>query len=422
MSARVQQNTSEEETERWRSVDFRSRREPSVGRRSSYSARSPSRQTFTKRNPTHLVTEIGSLPVTEQASFSRERPSLKERTPLLPQDDLSEIKWCTSLEDKDIIITGMSKGVRSSGSIIAFGTMRGVDVIFKISPPDSKNNSLATERLIYKAIIPQLLDKSPHFVKYVDDFVCTNFVTKMKALAKGKDHRHRHEAAELAAFLEDKGLTDDTPVHVLVTEKAKGITLGDWLTSSLYTRYFTPKQKAKFTRDVSLQVAYTLEAMRELQFMHNDLHIDNVFVHEGENKFLYRLNGKKFYSPYFVRIYDFDHSSVQSLPANTLLYGRNCLVGFECNDYIPKLDWFIYLDWYQANSPGSISKDYFPDADLFPPTEKFQFKRGQRSWRGKPCLCDSNGCAYCKPHQTYLNKITSPAEYISIEAQFISSQ
>jgi hypothetical protein len=318
-----------------------------------------------------------------------------------------EKQVCTKLEEI-IIIEVLEPRDRA---IIAFGEKNNIKLALKFTPPDlEKDNSLSVERQIYREMVPVMLKQSPHFVKYIDDFSCSDMVGILKELALKLSYPSHYEAGKLWKLISDMYQEEDLSlsdrIYVLVTEKAPGHTLHEWITSTLYTKLYSEEDRKLFDRDVSLQVAHTLNVMAENLVMHNDLHNGNIFIEEVKEKVLYRLNGEPFKSKYFVRIYDFDHSAVQGKIRNRKLDNSLCLRFAECSYFTPKLDWFTFLEL----SGTVYSREYFP---LLKRLEKFGGK-GQRVQKGKVCICQDSGCEECLISEELLEKVPSMSEFIEM--------
>src|SRR5258706_155514 len=82
---------------------------------------------------------------------------------------------------------------------------------------------------------------------------------------KSKNAAARYSAAKLYTSVERlyDSQTITGIINILIIERAPGHSLEEWLTSSLYTRFFTPEEKDIFDRDVALQIAKTLIDMKK---------------------------------------------------------------------------------------------------------------------------------------------------------------
>jgi hypothetical protein len=356
----------------------------------------------------------------------------------------TEGEWCLNLASNKIEITKVTK--TRSNCVVVFVRQKGVidpkEAVVKITFKDtSDNNSFSIERKIYKYIVPQLLEQTPHLVKFVDEFVCDRFINALTPIAMGVSTLNKFDAAAILGglvkisqkdrFQEIKNVNQE-PIYALFTEKAKDRTINDWITSYLYTRVFDDEKRKQFDRNVLLQVAHTLVVMGNIRMRHNDLHTENVFCEEieevrpGEKPFFYKLNGKDYSSIYFTRIFDYDHACIQGDPEynNTYLDNKMCLAYGECNEYIPKWDWFTFLDEYQTIIRADRSlpehwKIWFPDWDKFTPNEllanpddRHLDNTNRRVFRGRPCFCDDPACNVCIVDERYLNRLPSPEEFI----------
>ena len=332
--------------------------------------------------------------------------------------------WATNLSKNKMVITSVTEP--RSNCIIAFAeekdTINPRKVVLKITLGDvDKNNSLSVERRIYSEIVPIMLKKSPHFVKYIDDFLLPGFKKTLSSIVKGEDKTNRYEAAEILYQIgkieksNRYSKSSNSDIHMLIIERAPGKTLEDWLDSSLYKKFFTEKQKKQFDMDIAMQVAYTLSIMAEEKVMHNDFHNANLYVVEREKTRLpYQINGKSFSSKYFVYFFDYDHSSVENKIENTYLTNAMCAKFGECNHFTPKWDWFTFLDEYCYHAEDTVLKQLFPDWEMFTDGEVFRNVKGARPHRGRACICIDKDCSGCKVSSKLLNRITSLEDFMRL--------
>jgi hypothetical protein len=383
------------------------------------------------------------LPILSDASSSEEKtplppskkalplsPSTEERKAPLPSssgkgDYGSREEWCSNFSSDKIEITNVTEA--RSNCVVVFGKEKGKlnpkEIVIKITLADPpNNNSLSVERTVYREIVPELLQTTPHLVKYIDDFSCPKLKTSLRKMFRDDkiSMDRRTNLAEiyyqLASIKSNSKRYEDIKIgkeiKVLITEKAPGMAVATFMESALYKYFFTPEQKWEFERDVSLQVAVTLMEMAEKKIMHNDLHLGNIIVEQRPRfKLPYSINDKDIYSQYFVRFYDWDHSSVQDRVRNTYLDNAMCRKFGECNKFLPKWDWFTFLDGINYHNENSRMQAYFPDFAKFPEDEEYKAK-GLRPHRGRACLCIDEDCGQVKLQQSYLDAIPSLGSFI----------
>ena len=365
-----------------------------------------------------------SKPVVMNLSSEVKLSSILEERPEISSMYGTRKDWCKNFSFDKVEITKVTE--ERKNSVIVFGKQKGVEnpkeIVIKITLSDlPNNNSLSVERAIYRTVIPELLKETPHLVGYIDDFSCPDLMDTLSRMPEDKslEFNRRINIAEIFYQLSMIKQSDkykdeeyDKDIHILLIEKAPGMSVSDWMESSLYKFFFTSEDRWIFERDVSLQVAITLKEMGNKKLMHNDLHTGNIYVEKlPEFKLPYMVNNKEIYTEYFVRIFDYDHSSVEGRIHSTYLENTMCREFGECNKYSPKWDWFTYLEHINYHGGGSKMKTYFPDFAKFPEDEKFK-KKGLRPHRGRACICTNKKCTKTKIKQEYLDSIPSLNSFI----------
>jgi hypothetical protein len=209
----------------------------------------------------------------------------------------------------------------------------------------SINNSLEIESRIYEEVVPILAKHTPNIMPFLANVTCQTFEASLKSL--------RHSHADIIRQ-EMKGLRTNynmSRAKILITKKAKGRKLQDWLQSDEVPQQ--GKQLQSFIKDILFQIAYTLLVFEDLGLMHNDLHAGNVFVEKLERPLHLAFNvGTQTIVRdvhYFVQIYDFDRSAKvrtkynDLVLRNTYLDSEFCETYGECNDFRRHADWFNVL-------------------------------------------------------------------------------
>jgi hypothetical protein len=209
----------------------------------------------------------------------------------------------------------------------------------------SFNNALEIESRIYEEAVPILPEHTPNIMPFLTNVTCETFVSSLKSLK----HSHAKSIRQEMRCLEDNYNTSRG--KILITKKAKGKKLQDWLQSNE-----VPLQGAKlesFIKDILFQIAYTLLVFEDMGFMHNDLHAGNVFVKKLERPLhlAFSVGTQTIVRDvhYFVQIYDFDRSSKvrtkhsNLVLRNTYLDSELCDTYGECNEFRRHADWFNVL-------------------------------------------------------------------------------
>jgi len=114
-----------------------------------------------------------------------------------------------------------------------------------------------------------------------------------------------------------------------------------------YDSWFTNKLSEKDLWETTFQIVAACYAMSLSKMVHNDLHLNNIFVKDlGEEvSSIYVVNGE-FYvisSRWKIFFYDFDRSYVERLRDNPFINNDLCLRHSQCNIYIENKDVFKVL-------------------------------------------------------------------------------
>jgi hypothetical protein len=213
---------------------------------------------------------------------------------------------------------------------------------------------------------------------------------------------------------------DISSAHLLITLKAKGRTLSDWVNpeNNLFTK---TSDMRIFLYEVLLQIAYTLLVFKDFGFMHNDLHTANVFVEKLESPLHYSINigDDKTIAQnisYFVRIFDFDLSAKmktavdKTVLRNTKLEKSMCSNYGLCNVFNENMDWFTVLAFLVRDN-GTLR----PMVETLVDPELLHQKYNGRNLVGvgNPCFCRSSKlCKSCILIPLVDEVIVSPTTYL----------
>jgi hypothetical protein len=237
----------------------------------------------------------------------------------------------------------------ASDSIICEGLLHKENVIVKVSfkarGGEHRDNSLEIERRIYAEVLPRILNTMP----FLANLACEQFaLTKEKLLKTAKSKVIVEKLLKEMKTI-DKSRYDLSKANLMITKKARGRKLGDWLLEE-------ETLPTNFVDDVLHQIAYALIQFEDKGLMHNDLHAGNIFVEKLDTplRLSFDIDGYSRDIKYFVEIYDFDHSSKsattkdqQVLKNNHLDHGM-CTHYGECNYFRKNVDWFrILLSMYE---------------------------------------------------------------------------
>lgn len=357
-----------------------------------------------------------------------------------------------------------------SGSIIVFGNLPQYgDIVFKITPDSNPNtNSLEVERDVYMFIKRVLGQSSPHFAKGLEIGKCdlqtlfdsdniffnTIFKAKWKQLRGGaifqnansdqilayEQYFNRNYSKAMKTEFEKNGTYFEklyeivyeisseprlTHIHYILTSKMNGQSLNDFINEN---KDFIEKNP-RFELDICIQVAQALYAAEQEGFMHNDLHLGNIFIHK-----LAQLETFNYSIPFeftlktkfFITIFDYDFSSYRGGPENTSLTNLYKKTTGASNDYIKNYDWYFFISCFvRALEP--IRKTLLRPliGGTYGQKDPLYGNVGQLSYFGRACLCveedktqTSNTvqrCRKCSIDSQRLNSFISPEDFLNNE-------
>ncbi len=313
----------------------------------------------------------------------------------------SEFEMISCAQELDTLLHNVRVLPRTTASysIQMLATIRKVPVFIKLSfhqpdnPTDPTDTSpLNTERQIYSSVIPAMLQYSPHFTRYIGTIEVANpdltlpyskYFRAPKKDARGPVARAaraiRRQIAALATPTIGADGTRYSPIlseppshaYMVVTEQAQpGITLHDFMSN--------PKTTWRTMREVLFQLAHTLLIMEQARFIHNDLHLNNVFVYKlPKKRRMYYAMGDNLYcldTKYFVALFDWDRSVVEpnrlhvpSVDNPFLTESGMCQRIGLCDKFTPLLDWFKVTNdlYHQIPENASYREAYVMWIDGF---------------------------------------------------------
>lgn len=365
------------------------------------------------------------------------------------------------------VLSSEEKGSASS-SVITFANLsvkclhEDLDVAVKLSfarkQARDEDDSLEAERDFYEHLVPSLLVHTPHLMLYIGTFECKSFRRQLKLM---KTPVARSLMKYMNDLKSDESLTSQFKLdhaYFLLTKKSGGKFLSEWIQRDY--KKMRSDERILFINSVLTQIAYTLEVFRVVGFMHNDLHTGNVFVEKLEKPFAYNLqigvSADKFVkivTPYFCRIYDFDHSSKSATVANKYVRTNKLLKNFlcsqagECDKYTAKGDWFTLLEFlkYDFDNTAGVKlsrivanqlpiellnklyvigrddddKDDDDDGDDDDDDDEQNLdKTGWLAFGGHSCICDDKFCSTCTRAHTLLAQTSSPTTYMANQSSF----
>ncbi len=279
----------------------------------------------------------------------------------------------------------------------------GEPVFVKVSFGEIGTN--LTESLIYSQVVPLLSFFSPHFVRLLGMLSCDDLhqaVGQSKTLSKTAKKRilDRLMAYQFAGHLR----TPLRPSTFIVLEAAypRAVTILNLL------------DNRKFAwadlKVILFQIAHTLLLMQKLKVLHNDLHLNNLFVYklpravymyyELEDGRLYRFKTR-----FLVAFFDWDRAVVGRNNGYTMavpnpdLDERSshrardsyCDLFGVCNQFTPLLDWFkLNADLYRnyGYPRSDCMQAYRKWVGAFISKKLLNFQTSRSSARAYLCMAD----------------------------------
>ncbi len=219
------------------------------------------------------------------------------------------------------------------------------EVFLKISIR-SHNPGLTAEIDIYAELTRLMLDGHiPNLIRYIASFDCILNDQPVNQEIWSTLRRYFIDASEKSV-----------PVQVLMLEKTTGIVLKKWIKKN-------PEKLSDFI-EICIQIIYTLQCFSEIDFRHNDLHLENIFIEPIEPSLMFYFTGYDTYyminTRTFVKIFDFDKSSFVSgegLINEGLEKDNECSEHGMCSDKNNKFDLYTILFYLRSYARFTRGED-----------------------------------------------------------------
>lgn len=207
------------------------------------------------------------------------------------------------------------------------------EVVIKLNFPSLKNNGNEIERIIYQNFILKMLrlGQTPHVMIPLFSYECKNFSKK-----------YLEQKPSLKIVYDwyinlPSDYYDKTKLLVTILEKGKGLKFQDWI-----------KTEHQFIswKSVLFQIIWTIAVFGEYGLVHNDLHEGNIFIEPLENPIIciYFISATEYFVipiNYFVKIYDFDRSTIvankKNYPGSLSIIKKTYAQTFETKIYNEKI-------------------------------------------------------------------------------------
>ena len=372
------------------------------------------------------------------------------------------------LEDIVKNLKFQSEKIGESDSLIVFGVYTGQspekNVVLKLTHEindDEKKlkNDLEVERDIYMFVKDKLSLLTPHFAKGLEIGTC-----KLSSLFRdptnkffNKQLRQKWETSRgLAIYLEldratsrsyliEFGKTDplihpmtkeqaqerflrfytwmynmtmaqtipNERVHFVMTERLQGMSLSDFIRSD----QFKHEDALSFDTSLAVQVAQGLCAAEKNQFIHNDLHTGNIFIHKKQKSFQTKYKFPFEFShetDFEMKIFDYNFSFVVGGKENTYLTNSFCRSMGICSKFQKNYDWYYFLHVYVAAvGRKTVLSELIRNTKIY-------------GLKGRACACEEidytqpvgsdHRCKKCTNDREEYEKFISPEEFLKSQA------
>jgi len=219
-------------------------------------------------------------------------------------------------------------------------TQSGIDTTKDEDDPIGYNN-LLVEAAIYSCVVPRLIEKhTPFLIKPIAYQECDGLIGRLrKELDFEFDLRMKDELIYLLSRLESiDGVNDDNEdkVNEKIRNKLYSSSNRAYLltleqintqTTTQYKNWIMKQRDLQSYQSAWFQLVWTLLCFERINFRHNDLHWENIYVEElAEPRTMFfelKTLNQSFYFKLPVRykllIYDYDRSTIPGLINNTVL-------------------------------------------------------------------------------------------------------
>jgi hypothetical protein len=304
-----------------------------------------------------------------------------------------------------------------STSVVANAVVHDMNVVVKLSFAQRSGQGVdivAIERLLYTEFVPYMSRFTPNLLSFLGNGHCRTFQTSLASLVTNQTSFAK-EIQTVVQKIYSRNKNSErfnfNDVTLMVTRRAGGKSLLEWLWSGGQWRTWDVADQRKFMSDVLFQIGYTLSVFEDLGLMHNDLHCGNVFVEQLSMplSLSYGIDDDCVVSEnvsFFVRIFDFglaNKTPTQYEPSrlvNTLLNtdGR-CRAFGTCDTFRNNADWFMILQHIYRTSDNYWIIEEIANKELlrFPVQNDpgISSVGARLAWAGHACMCESSVCTEC---------------------------
>jgi Protein tyrosine and serine/threonine kinase len=271
----------------------------------------------------------------------------------------------------------------ASSSIFVTGLWNGEEVMVKMSlATDPEDNGLEIERKCYMFVKSTLGKLTPHLLSGINQGFCnikdfdmkrdsdvisdylelvTVEVDEIKETQKEEEeevggftfHTSKEESSEEEEFEASSELDLALMLQLVKQKEFKHLAILPYVITPKINApnllEFLRKNKVnnQFAVEVAIQMAQTLSVLQDYSIQHNDLHAENIFLLQNTEPFTYNTPLKfRLTSAWKVMVFDFDRVARPIVWENTSLHSELCKELGQCNTFIAKWDWYMFLTYF----------------------------------------------------------------------------
>ncbi len=314
-------------------------------------------------------------------------------------------------------IDKLNNGKPLIDNLVISGMIKNQKIVAKLTPSSCENkNGLETERKLYMYIANHMIQETPHMLEglYVGKCGLIGFL-KMKNIPSTT------KSIFLSIFKNkyDQYLFDDTCVaknkeyiNYIITPKITGVFLYDFLTME---QKIIKKQNLEVV--FAMQMAQALCVFTKHGFIHNDLHLGNIFVvkHLQPITFKYHFPFKfEITTQYQCIIYDYDFASCSNIK-------NTSNDSIHLNFFKYNWDWYLFLTHFiyvlqETNKKSSLST-FFPNIFDIPRESEEVGKNVVFGYALKCVEMEEKHCTVIEYDDETLQKLPSPLSFLEFCVQ-----